>query len=289
MTILTIAQLTLRETARKKLLIALVILTVIVAILSGWAFHKLVSLPCGNRGNPQPCSTADIKLLAATLLILLMFMFSFVLAMGAAFVGAPTIANDLESGVALSMLPRPIRRSDLLLGKWLGLAVLIATYAAVSCGVEFVIGSLTFDYVPPHPILAIIFLIAEALTVLTVTILGSTRLPAMTSGIVVLILFGLTWMAGIAGAVGAAFHSQTIQNIGTISSLILPSDGLWRGAIYNLEPVSLVIATQAVGRAASGNPFFVYSEGPGSYDVWAAAWVVGMLALAIWSFSRREV
>ena len=289
MPILIIARLTLRETVRRKLLIALVILTVIVALLSGWAFHKLLSIPCGDVGNRHPCSTADLKLLASTLLILLMFMFSFVLAMGAAFVGAPSINNDIESGIALSMLPRPIRRSDVVIGKWLGLAVLIAAYAAISCGIEFIIGDIAFAYVPPHPIVAILFLIGEALAILTITVAGSTRLSGMTCGIIVLVVFGLTWMAGIAGAVGSSFHVRAIENIGTVSSLILPTDGLWRGAIYNLEPVGLVVAGEAVGRAANGNPFFVTSPLPGAYVAWAVGWIVVMLGLAVWSFNRREL
>lgn len=289
MAILTIAQLTLREAARRRLLIALAILTIIVAFLSGWAFHRLLQIPCGTSRHSHPCSATEIKLLAATLLILLMFMFSFVLALGAAFIGAPVIANDVESGVVLSMLPRPIRRSDVVIGKWLGLATLLALYAGIACGMEFIIGNIAFSYVPPHPILAIVFLVGESLAVLTLTMVGSTRLPAMTSGIIVLVLFGLTWMGGIAGAVGASFHATAVENIGTISSLILPTDGLWRGAIYNLEPVSVVLAQQAVGREASGNPFLVTSAAAAPYVVWAVGWMVVVLGAAIWSFQRREL
>ncbi len=290
MAILTIAGLTLREAARRRLLIAVAILTVIVAVLSGWAFHRLLQFPCGDSGHLHACPASEVSLLAATLLILLMFMFSFVLALAAAFVAAPSIANDVESGVLLSILPRPIRRWDVLFGKWLGLAVLLTLYAGISCGLEFIIGKISFEYVPPHPIIAIAFIVSEALIILTLTMAGSTRLPAMTSGIIVLILFGLTWMAGIAGSVGAAVHSQSIQNIGTISSLILPTDGLWRGAIYNLEPVTLVVAQEAVGRrVASGNPFFVTAPATTPYLLWAAGWAIAFLAIATWSFRRREL
>ena len=66
------------------------------------------------------------------MLILIAFMFSFVLAMTAAFVGAPAIGGDLESGVAYAILARPLRRADLLLGRWLGSAVVVAAYAAAS-------------------------------------------------------------------------------------------------------------------------------------------------------------
>lgn len=289
MAILTIARLTLREASRRRLLLAIAALTIIVGILSAWGFHRLLELPCGDNLHPHRCAPSDLKLIASTLLILLMFMFSFVLALGAAFLGAPSIATEVESGVSLAMLPRPIRRSDVVLGKWLGLSIILLLYAGISCGLEFVILKIALDYAPPHPIQAIVFIAWEAITVLTITLLGSTRIPAMTCGIIALVLFGMTWMGGIAGTVGAAFHSRAIENIGTVSHLILPTDGLWRGAIYNLEPVALLIANGELGRAGSGNPFFVNTPPTTGYLLWALAWGVFMLALAAWSFTRREL
>lgn len=289
MAVLTIARITLREASRRKLLLAVAILTLVVAVLSGWAFHKLLTLPCGTSDNPHPCPPYEIRLVAATLLILLLFMFSFVLALGAAFVAAPSISGDIESGVMLAMLPRPIRRADVVLGKWLGLATLVSVFAGGACAIEFVISDIALSYVPPHPIASIAFVVGEALVVLTLALAASTRLPAMTGGIIVVVLFGLTWMGGIAGAVGASFHTRAIQNIGTVSSLIFPTDGLWRAAIYNLEPVALIVAGGAAGRESSGNPFFVTNSPPMPYVLWAAAWTAAVLGLAIWSFSSREL
>jgi ABC-type transport system involved in multi-copper enzyme maturation permease subunit len=290
MAILTIARLTLREASRRRLVLAVFILTALLAILTGWAFHRLLLLRCSSRGSVQvACSASELRLIAATLLILLAFMFSFVLAVGAAFIGAPTIATDIESGVVLAILPRPIRRSDVVLGKWLGLGTLIATYAVLACGMEFVIAKIALGYVPPHPVIAIVFLVAEALAVLTLTLAASTRVPAMTSGIVIIVLFGLTWMSGIAGAVGAAFHTRAIENVGTIGSLIFPTDGLWRAAIYNLEPAAVVAAGSAASRETSGNPFFVTSGPSTAYLLWALGWGLVVLSIAAWSFSRRDL
>jgi ABC-type transport system involved in multi-copper enzyme maturation permease subunit len=289
MAILTIAKLTLREASRRRLLIAVFILTAVLAVLTGWAFHRLLELPCGSVRNPQACSPSELRIVAATLLILLAFMFSFVLAVGAAFVGAPTISSDVESGTLLAILPRPIRRSDVILGKWLGLAVLIALYAGLACGMEFVIAKVALSYVPPHPVTAIAFLIAEALIVLTLTIALSTRVPAMTGGIVVVVLFGLIWMTGIAGAVGAAFHSRAIENIGTVGSLLLPTDGLWRACIYNLEPAAVLAAGSSAAREMSGNPFFVSAGPTAAYLLWSLGWWAVVLGIGIWSFNRREL
>jgi ABC-type transport system involved in multi-copper enzyme maturation permease subunit len=287
MPVLTIARLTLREASRKRLLIAVAILTIIIAALSDWGFHRLMQLPCNGPGS-GPCAPSELRILAATLLILLAFMFSFVLALGAAFVAAPSISTEIESGVILAILPRPIRRSDVVIGKWLGLIVLLALYAGVAWGIEFVLAKFALNYVPPHPIEAIGFVMLEGVVVLTATLLGSTRLPAMTCGIIILVLFGMAWVAGIVGGVGAAFHSRTVQNIGTVSSLVLPTDALWRGAIYNLEPAAM-IATEGASRESRGNPFFVPSAPTTAYLVWVFAWIAAFLGLATWSFRQREL
>jgi ABC-type transport system involved in multi-copper enzyme maturation permease subunit len=287
MPVLTIARLTLREASRKRLLIAVAILTIIIAALSDWGFHRLMQLPCNGPGS-GPCAPSELRILAATLLILLAFMFSFVLALGAAFVAAPSISTEIESGVILAILPRPIRRSDVVIGKWLGLIVLLALYAGVAWGIEFVLAKFALNYVPPHPIEAIGFIMLEGIVVLTATLLGSTRLPAMTCGIIILVLFGMAWVAGIVGGVGAAFHSRTVENIGTVSSLVLPTDALWRGAIYNLEPAAM-IATEGASRASRGNPYFSPSPPTTAYMIWVFAWIAAFLGLAAWSFRRREL
>ncbi len=290
MPILIIARLTLREAARRKLVLAVFVLTAVLAVLTGWAFQRLLGLRCSsNSGATVACGAAEVRLISATVLILLAFMFSFVLAVGAAFIGAPTVAGDIESGVLLSMLPRPIRRAEIVLGKWLGLAILLAVYASLACGMEFFIANVVLHYVPPHPTLAIAFLVAESWCVLTLTLAISTRISAMTCGIIVVVLFGLTWMSGIAGTVGSAFHSQAIENVGTIGSLIFPTDGLWRAAIYSLEPAAIVAAGSTGAREASGNPFFV-SAGPSTpYLLWVLGWCAVMLSVAVWSFTRREL
>jgi ABC-type transport system involved in multi-copper enzyme maturation permease subunit len=285
MPILTIARLTLHETSRRKLLLVLAILTVIVALMTSWVFHKLLELPCGGEGSRQACLT----LVGSTLLILLFFVFGFVLALGAAFVAAPAIAADIESGILLSMATRPIRRSDVVLGKWLGLGFLLALYGAISSAIELVLMKISFGYVPPHPVTAVLFILAEGAAVLTLALFISTRLSGIVGGVIALVLYGASWLGGVIGAVGTAFGNHTIENIGTVIGLIMPTDGLWRGAIYNLEPVALIVAQDAAGRRASANPFFVSSGPTTPFLLWALLWAAGFLGLAVWSFYRREL
>ena len=123
--ILTIAGLTVAEAVRRRIVWVLVGLTVLSVALTTWGVERLVSL--ARSGG-----TTDLEIYVGVsqILILVAFMFSFVLAMTAAFLGAPAIASDLETGVAHAIVARPIRRADLVIGRWLGLAVVVVLYAA---------------------------------------------------------------------------------------------------------------------------------------------------------------
>lgn len=285
--VVTIAGLTLREAARRRLLLALAVLTIAVAALTGWGFSRLPTISVGRP--PHPIAPVEARLAASQLLILVMFMFSGALALSAVFVAAPAVAGEVESGVALSILARPLRRRDIVLGKWLGLATLLTTYTVAACGLEFLVVRLAMGYTPPHPELVVLFLIAEGLTLLTLALLLSTRLPGMTGGIIAAVLFFAMWMLGVVGGLGEAYQNDTVTHIGTLSKLLLPSDGLWRGAIYGLEPASVISGVDAAGARAGANPFYASALPPTPYLVWCAAWLVAMLGLAMYSFSRRAL
>jgi ABC-type transport system involved in multi-copper enzyme maturation permease subunit len=283
MAILTIARLTLVEASRRRLLIALVALTLAVAALTGWVFNY------AHTHAPNTRFLAQVIPLASQLLILVMFMFSWVLSLGAVFIAAPAIAGDVESGIALAMLPRPIRRSDLVLGKWLGLALLVTAYAAGSSAVELLVVKVAAAYQPPHPLEMTGFLIGEGLVMLTLAMLLSTRLAPMTSGIIAVVFFGLTWMAGIARDIGTALGYSGIIRMGDLSRLLLPTDGLWRGTIYNLEPPLIIAAAQALGQGVVAQPFLSTVAPPPPYLLWVVLWIVGVLGLGVLSFQRREL
>ena len=96
---------------------ALLALTVVLLALSGWGFSKLVGLDT-ELGT---MTSGEARLVASLLLNLIMFGMSLIAAIGTAFLAGPTLAGEVESGQALAMLARPVRRSAVLLGKWLGL------------------------------------------------------------------------------------------------------------------------------------------------------------------------
>src|SRR4051812_45933737 len=168
-----IARLTVKEASRRRLLLALVILTLIVVGFSAWGFNKITTV---TTSNGQPLDHTRIQLITSQLLIVVTFMYSGVLALSAAVVAGPLISSEVESGLLLSMLARPMRRSEVVIGKWLGLAVLIAIYAGGSALLEIAAVDWATGYTPPHPIELIVYVGAEGLALLSLGLLLSTRL-----------------------------------------------------------------------------------------------------------------
>ncbi|TMD13985.1 MAG: ABC transporter permease [Chloroflexi bacterium] len=283
--LLTLAGVTIVEASRRRLLLALALLTLAVIGLSAWGFSRLPATTVGNT----PISPSEVRAAASQLTIFMAFMFSGVLALGSVLVASPAISSDIESGIMLAILPRPIRRGDVLLGKWLGLLALVLAYAALSCALELAVIWATTGYVPPRPLHAIAFIAGEGLVLMTLTLLLSTRMAPMTSGIIALVGFFGAWMGGIAMGFGQAFGNSTITNIGLGSRLLLPTDGLWRGAVYHLEPDFILNALRFAGRGAAGSPFSATVPPDPAFQLYAFAWVVMLLAIGCLSFARRDL
>lgn len=285
--LLTFAKLTIWEASRRKLLIAVVLLTLVVIGVTGWVFTQL-RYQHGPGGGPL-VGEVQLRLLASQLLIFVVFLFAGVLALMSVLVAAPSISGDVESNLVLSMLARPIRRNEMVLGKWLGLAALVVLYATGAGVLELVVVDWATGYVPPQPVALVVYVAALGLVLVTLTLLLSTRLAGMTAAIIPLIAYFMAWVGGILGGIGQAFDNQALTVTGVVSQLLLPTDGLWRAAVYAMEPAAVVASLRAAGTLSAGNPFGA-TDGPApAFLAWTVAWFALMIGLTLWSFQRREI
>jgi ABC-type transport system involved in multi-copper enzyme maturation permease subunit len=288
MNVLIIARLTILEAIRRRLLWALAGLTMAVVLLTGWGFGLLVA-------NARERAVPPLELVVAVsqLLILVAFMFSFVLAMTAAFLGAPSIAADLESGVLQAVAARPIRRTEILLGKWLGLVAIVLGYAVGAGLLEVAAVDLVTGYVPPDPLSAALFLGGQAIVLLTIAVLLSTRLPTIAGGAVAVVLFGVSWISGVMGSIAGLLGLEALARTAEAGRFLVPLDGLWKGAVYALEPPALILLATSAGeraaRVAANNPFYASAPPAPAYLLYVGAWLAIVLGLAAWSFARREI
>jgi len=283
--VITIAALTVRELFRRRVVYVLVALTVLSVVLVGWGLDRLVDL-AREHGSDE----LQIQIGVSQVLILIAFMFSFVLAMTAAFVGAPAVGGDLESGVAYAILARPLRRVEVIVGRWLGSAVVVVAYTIASGLLAIGVAVLVSGYGPPDPLLAIAFLSGEVLVLLTLTLALGSVMPAIAAGAIAVVGFGLGWMAGVLAGVAAALGVEGLRGVAEASRWILPTDGLWRGVIYGLEPPLVVLI--AAGREpalANANPFYATEPPALAFVIWSVVWMALVLGAATWWFERRDL
>jgi ABC-type transport system involved in multi-copper enzyme maturation permease subunit len=283
--VITIAALTVRELFRRRVVYVLAGLTVLSVALVGWGLDRLVDLARENGSGEL-----EIQIGVSQVLILIAFMFSFVLAMTAAFVGAPAVGGDLESGVAYAILARPLRRAELIVGRWLGSAVVVVAYTIASGLLAIGVAVLVSGFGPPNPLLAVAFLSGEVLVLLTLTLALGSVLPAIAAGAIAVVGFGLGWMAGVLAGVAAALGVEGLRGVAEASRWILPTDGLWRGVIYGLEPPLVVLI--AAGRApalANANPFYATEPPAPAFVIWSIVWMALVLGAATWWFERRDL
>src|SRR5579884_1912346 len=222
--VLVIAGLTVREAVRRRLLAAFLAISAAVVGLSAWGFNRLA--------HTQAITSGEKNLAVPQALILFIFMFSFVVALSASAIASPSISMEVDSGVLLTVVTRPIRRAEVLLGKWLGLAALLAGYACGVCALELAVVDWVSGYLPPEPVLVAVYLFAEGALLLTLALVLSTRLSAIAGGVIGVAVFGAGWLAGVVGTLGTSFNIGALRTIGHVGRYLIPTDGLWHGAIY---------------------------------------------------------
>jgi hypothetical protein len=279
-----VALLTLKELSRRRFFAGAAIATGILVAITGWGFTYIAHL---HTAHGAPITRIEGLTISAVLVILIAYLFSFLLAMAAVFLAAPSFANDIESGVLLPVLARPLSRSSILWGKALALALAIAAYTLLTGVCEFAVVRAATGYVPPHPAIALNFLALSGIVMTALALLLSTRLPAIGASILAVGLFIAARLGGIAQGLGSYYDNANVVHAGTITQLILPSDAMWQAALFRLEPASMA-ATFAASHTWPG-PFFTAASPPAAMLFWSIAWIAAVTALAARSLELRDL
>lgn len=277
-TVLIFAALTVREAARRKVLRALAVLTVLLLALSAWGFTEI-------NEEFGTITSGESSMISSMVLNLVMFGLSLIAALGTAFLAGPTLAGEVESGQALAILARPVRRGAVMVGKWLGLVAFGTGFVVVAGLAQLVVVRVTVDYWPPGAATGLALLAVQAAVLLTLALLLSTAISPMASGVVAVGLFGATWIAGVVGGVGTALENDGVAQVGAVSRMLLPTDGLWRGAMYAFQDPALT----RLEMSFDGHPFLGAGALTGPYLLWTLVWVAAVLGLAGTVFARRDL
>lgn len=286
--ILLMARLTWQEAWSRRLVLAIVLLTVGFLGFYLLGVHFLDERLKARAAELGRSDDLEGFLIArATVVTLGMYIVNFLGNLLAVLVSLSTVSGEIDSGTLQSILPKPIRRYQVVLGKWLGFAGLVALFVTlISSGLLVGVQILT-GYLPPSPLEAVALMNLNAQLLLAVTILGGTLFSTLTNGVVLFTLYGLSFAGGIVGAIGQLFRVPLLETLHRVSIGILPSDAIWRGASYYLQPAELLNAFSEAG--ARGNPFVSTAPPDPAVLLWSGVYLLLALLLGVWVFNRRDL
>ena len=276
---LIIARLTFREAVRRKIVLTAILLGAGFLIIYSIGFHLLSD----QISQVSPSSVTSIASNEGHNLIFLMGLYAvtFLSIAMAALISADTLAGEINSGTVQSVVTKPIRRSDVVFGKWLGFAALLGLYLLLMTGGITLSLWLQSGYLAPHLLAGIALIYLESLLIMSVALMCSSRLSALATGAVVFGLYGLAFIGGWVEQFGSLFQSQAAINIGIITSLIIPSESLWRRAAYEMQsPLSGVLGISPFGTVSVPSILMI---------VYAVVYLVAATALALRNFNRRDL
>ncbi len=273
-------RLTLLESARRKIAQAGFILGIVFLTLFGIAFHfTYKQLPQGDAAakvliRRQAC---NIQAMAG------LYAVNFLTIAMSALIAADSLSGEISSGVIQTVAAKPIRRWQIVTGKWLGFAILIAIYLLMMAGGLLAIVYLQSGYTLANVFTGIPLIYLETIVIMTLTLACSSSLSTLASGGTVFGMYGVAFIAGWGEQIGAAFKNQTAVNIGIISSFVIPSEALWRLASHKMTSPLI----QSLGFGAG--PFSVLSVPSSLMILYAAAYTATLLFIAIRRFSARDL
>jgi len=178
MTVLTIARHTLHEAFSRRLVLAALGLSLIFLALCGLGFLFLY----GKLLEGPKSSEREVAVAAAVLTVLGLYAVNFLSSLLALFLAVGAVSAEVESGTLQAVLARPIRRSAFVVGRWLAHALLIALYVTLMTAAPLLLARLIAGYEAPDPLRAGALMLLSALVLLTLSLLGSTRLPTLANG-----------------------------------------------------------------------------------------------------------
>jgi Cu-processing system permease protein len=277
MNVLTIAHLTFLEARQRRLFWIILVIGLASLALFAVGFYFMYR-------EIRPGTTDPALLLSTFSNIMLLMGLYGVDSLGvmlAVLISVDIISGEIASGTIQTIVTKPVRRWEIVLGKWLGLAVMLAVFIlGMSAGMVLIVWSIS-HYLPPGLLQGVGLMVLEGLVFLTLSILGGTRLPPLGNGVVVFMLYGMAFVAGWIEQIGALLHNETAVDIGIVVSLLVPGETMWRRGAYLMQ-------TQILG-GLNVSPFAVASAPSPAMVTYAAVYVAILLLAALGSFSRRDL
>ncbi|MGE7272140.1 ABC transporter permease [Brevibacillus panacihumi] len=201
-----------------------------------------------------------------------------------------SIASEIESHQIDTWLARAMPRRQYMLGKFLGLASMLILYTAMLYLGLIAInqwvggGEMAVQLRATQVMTGLGYFLLLPVILVCVSLLMSSMTTTVTGGIFLIILYGISFIGGFVEQLGSLIHQESLVQIGIVSSLIFPTDSLFR-----LSMLSLFEAVDNPLSFASQGIFGTSSPPSAAMLYYTLGYGLVALLIAIRIFQRRDV
>src|SRR3970282_343427 len=275
MTTLVLARPPFREVARRKILLAALLLGIVFLTIYGLGYHY-VNVELNRTGSgPGMLQRNEIR---NFLLMAGLYVVNFLTVMMVVLTSVDTLSGEIASGTIHTLVSKPLQRWEIILGKWLGFTGMLTLYLLLMAGGVIGLVFLISGYIAPHTSQGLVLMWLNGVLLLGVSLFGGAMFSTLANGVMVFGLYGIAFLGGWIEQIGSFIQNQTAVNIGIISSLIIPREALWKRAAFEMQ--------SPLVRSLGFSPFSA-SNVPSAAMIWyAILYTLLALYLAMRQFSR---
>jgi len=279
--VFTIAGYALREALRRRVFAVLLVLTAVFLGLYWLGVRQAFEHP----PDLPPVGLDANEFAGAIVLGLGMFAILFLGSVLAVFLTLGVVRGDAERGLLQPLVARPVGRTKLILARLLGAAFVCVPYVLAVDAMAILIVGRTGGWWPDRLVTPALELAAAVLILAALSLLGSVFLSATANGIAVFMLFGAGLVAGLLGQIAEVVNSDTLSTISKVTAWALPFEALYQDALNRItaDASGLTEFALDLGPFGGGRP------GGSLLPLWALTYLVLVLAIAAWGFSRRDL
>ncbi len=273
--VLVLAHLTLHEALRRRVLLAALLGGLAFLLLYGVGLYFIVR---DFSGNPT-MTLLERRVTLTALTLAGLYAVNLLTVMSAVLLPVDAISGEIASGSIQTLASKPVRRAEIVLGKWLAYVAVVAGYLLCMAGGVLVIARAMGGHTPAGVGTGLPLMLLEVVVLVSVSIAGGTRLSTVTNGMAAFGLYGLAFIGHWVEQIGTHVDNVAARNVGTVASLIMPAEALWQRAAWSMQPTIM--------RELQATPF-----SPASVPSAAMVWYAGLYAtvallLAIRGLARR--
>jgi ABC-type transport system involved in multi-copper enzyme maturation permease subunit len=271
-----IAGMTFREAARKKILWTALIAGLGFLAVFGIGLHY--QMADFSTGSMPPFLRYQIL---SGMLMIGLYTVDLLAVVMTILTSVDTISGEIDSGTIHAIATKPIARWQVLVGKWMGFVGMLAIYVALMFGGTIAEAHWIGGVAPQNPIPGALLVFLECILALTVTFMFGTWFSTLTNGVIVLGLHGLAFLGGWLEQMSGFAEGSRLVAVGIVSSLVMPSEAVWRRAAFEME--------SPLAGSLQFSPFADISVPSLTMIGYAAAYMLGALAIAIYHFQNRDL